>query len=245
LLQLDWLGWDADKVGKAPKPSRADGAPGHHLQLKVQLGSGQEITAIGLRAADEQGGSSEDELRWSTLDTAAEYLAAEIDGRRLNPRGAKSLGRHSGAVVFDLYAHDIGQWDVHRIVYAEVLLSNGSRIAGPGIFMPPPDRLLGIWQMHCATNAPGAFEPMTMSGRIQLIWQADDSIIGHFDGIPTSGKLGKDGKIEGFAEDSSTRVIWHGELENPTRGRPLRGGGGFRFEQSSEHCTGEGMWGNR
>lgn len=244
-LALEWLGWDADKVGKDPQPQAPDGAPDHHLRLTLALASAQEIAAIELGEADGYGGPAEDGLRWSTQDEGAEYLAAEVDGRRLNSAAAAPLGSHAEDAMFDLYAHDIGQWNAQTSVVAAVLLADGRRLAHVFTLEPPPDRLLGLWQMHCANPAPEAFEPMTISGLLQLNLQPDDSITGYFGTLPLHGKLDVSGRVAGSAEDSTARVVWQGQLDKPERGNSLRGSGGFKFERAQAGCLGEGVWSNR
>jgi hypothetical protein len=244
-LELEWLGWAADKVGKDPQPQAPDGAPDHHLQLGLKLASMQEIAAIELAETDGHGRPAEDGLRWSTQDAAAEYLAAETDGRRLNPAAAATLGPHAGNAVFDLYAHDIGQWNVHGSIVAAVLLADGRRLAHAFTLESPPDRLLGLWQMHCNNPAPQAFEPMTISGRLQLILQPDDSITGYFGVLPLKGKLDPSGGVAGSAEASTARVVWQGQLDKAGRGKPPRGSGSFKFERAQDGCLGEGVWSNQ
>jgi hypothetical protein len=244
-LTLQWLGWDADRVGKDPQPQLPDGAPDHRLQLRLKPAPPQEIRAIELLEADDLGGPAEDGLRWSTGDAGAEYLAVEKDGHRLNRERAATLGAHAGDVLFDLYAHDFGQWPLHTSIVAAVVLPDGRRIERTVTLQPPPDRLLGVWQMHCPSRSPQAFEPMTMSGRLQLVWQPDGSITGFFGVLPVRGKVDASGHVEGIAEDPTGRAVWQGELERPQRGRPLRGTGSFELERTRDACVGSGAWSSR
>lgn len=245
-LQLEWLAWHADKVGKAPQAQKADGAPDHHLRLRLNLAAPQEIIAIELLEADVRNQAVKDGLHWSTQDANAEYLAAESDGRRLNPTAVSTLGRHAGDAVFDLYAHDIGQWDVGRSIVAQVLVADGRKLAHAFTLKSPPNQLLGIWQMHCENfSSPEAFEPRFLSGRLNLVWQPDGKITGYFGTLPLIGALDASGKIQGRAEDAAARVVWQGQVAKPRRGKPLRGSGSFKFEREQDGCLGEGAWTNR
>jgi len=239
-LQLQWLGWDQDKIGKDRNPD-PDGAPDHRFVLEVRLAAPQEIVAVALRTSNDQG-IPNDDLRWSSQGTDALQLAVESEGHRLSSPSGTSLGRHSGTVRLDLYAHDIGQWDTGRVVLAEVLLGDGRRLAHWAGLRPPPDRLLGIWQMHCSNNAPDAFEPITVSGRLQFTLLEDGTVRGSFGALPLTGRIAKGSAISGNAGDGKEAVEWRGELESAGRGESLRGRGTFRFVKATAGCQGEGVW---
>ena len=239
-LQLQWLGWDADQVGKGPAADKPDGAPDHRFTLQVRLPSMQEVVAIALAAPGDGG------VRWSSSGAPAEYLAVELDGQRLNYQGPRgpSLGEHTGKKAFDLYAHDIGQLGAGGTMIAEITLADRRRISHQVELEPPPDRLLGIWQMHCPNNAPHAFEPWTLSGRVQMLLHPDGSLTGFWGAMPLVGKLGEGGAVSGTAARDGERVTWKGELERVRPGRPLRGRGSFEFTETKDACVASGSWGS-
>lgn len=239
-LKLQWLGQDADKIGKDRSSLAPDGAPDHHMRLEVRPAMARQVITIELR---EDG--PEPALRWSTHAADAELLAVEMQGRRLLPTAGAPLAGAGTASVFDLYAHDIGQWAVDRSVVAELTLADGRKPTHVFTLTAPPDRLLGIWQMHCASTSPGAFEPMTISGRLQLVLLPGGAVTGLFGALPLTGRLDATGRVEGSAEDKGSRVEWQGQLDKRTRGAPVRGNGGFRFVRAADGCVEDGVWSSR
>lgn len=241
-LTLQWLGWDADEVGR--QGGGPDGAPDHRLRLSMHLKRAQDVVAVTLRTSDAQGIPADD-LVWSTRHGADPFLAAERDGRRLNVQAAPHLGRFAGPVVLDLYAHDLGHWGVGSHLLVQVALAGGRELVRWTRLEPPPDRLLGTWQMHCPPRSPEAFEPMTISGRLQLVRHADGRLSGFFGTLPLTGKLGRTGEVRGTAGGGEESVTWEGRLTAVARGRPLRGSGTFRFLRTTAACEGDGVWGER
>jgi hypothetical protein len=237
-LRLTWLGWDDDKVGNG-RNSAPDGAPDHHFVLELTLGMEQDINEVTLRSADEHGTPTNDQY-WSSHAKDASMLGVEVEGRRLNTPEAISIGGFAGKVKLDLYAHDIGQRRTHLV--AGVSLGNGRQLTQWTELAPPPDRLIGMWQMHCPSSNPNAFEPLHLSGRLQLRLHDDDTISGFFGTLPVTGKRSKDGAIAGTAAKGDELVEWKGELKNLKRGKPLHGSGSFRFVKSKDACVGEGVW---
>ncbi|HEX5760061.1 MAG TPA: PAN domain-containing protein [Thermoanaerobaculia bacterium] len=241
-FSLQWLGWDADEVGR--QGGGPDGAPDHRLRLSMDPKAAQDVVAITLQMSDEQGIPADD-LVWSTRHGADPFLAAKQDGRRLNAAAAPRLGRFTGPVVLDLFAHDIGQWQVDQHLLVRVTLAGGRELVRWTRLEPPPDRLLGIWQMHCPSSSPEAFEPMTLSGRLQLVRQADGGLSGFFGALPLTGKLDPSGEARGTAAAGEESVTWEGRLTAAARGKPLRGSGTFRFLRTAAACSGDGVWGSK
>lgn len=240
-LALEWLGWDADAVGR--EGGGPDGAPDHRLRLSFDLRSPQEVVAVMVRTSDAQGIPT-DALLWSTVPGAGSglFLAAEREGRRLNAEAAAGLGQFSGPVVLDLFAHDIGQWSAGSHLLAQVVLGGGRELVRWTPLEPPPDRLLGLWQMLCGPTSASAFEPQTISGRLQLVLQDDGVLSGFFGALPLTGRLGPSGEVRGTAAAGEESVIWEGKLTEVARGRPLRGGGQFHFVRTTSACLEEGTW---
>jgi hypothetical protein len=222
-LQLQWLGWEADKIGKSV-PAKPDGAPDHSFLLRVRAASPGEVLRICLIQPSAGG------LRWSN------------SGANVEPLFVESASGREGEVGFHLYAHDIGQFDAGRIVVAEVKLSNRT-VSHEVELRAPPDRLLGLWQMYCQNAPPHMFEPMTHSGHLQLIRQSDDTLTGWFGAMKLAGRMDATGSVQGTAEGGGGKVTWKGKLESPRRGKPLRGAGTFSVvEPSPDGCTGTGVW---
>jgi PAN domain-containing protein len=241
-LSLQWLGWDADEVGR--DGGGPDGAPDHRLRLSLSPKTAQDVVAVTLQMSDEQGIPADD-LVWSTRHGADSFLAAKQDGRRLNAEAAPLLGRFPGPVVLDLFAHDIDHWQVGQHLLVQVALAGGRELVRWTRLEAPPDRLLGIWQMHCQSRSPEAFEPMTISGRVQLVRHADGGISGFFGALPLTGKLDPSGEIRGTAGDGAESVTWEGRLTAAASGKPLRGSGTFRYLRTATACPGEGVWGSK
>ena len=241
-FSLQWLGWDADEVGR--QGGGPDGAPDHRLRLSLHPKTAQDVITVTLQMSDEQG-TPIDDLVWSTRFGADPFLAAKQDGRRLNAAAAPRLGRFAGPVVLDLFAHDIGQWQVEQHLLVRVALAGGGELVRWTRLEAPPDRLLGIWQMHCQSSSPEAFEPMTISGRLQLVRQADGGLSGFFGTLPVKGKLDPSGEIRGTAAAGAESVTWEGRLTAAAPGKPLRGSGTFRFLRTATACPGEGVWGSK
>jgi hypothetical protein len=240
-IDVQWLERDADKVGKPPDEARPDGVPDHHFRITLQFPVEDEVLEIELR---QESTVTPTTLRWNSIDASADYLAVERDGRRLNDPRA-SLGVYSGKVVFDVYAHDIGQWEVHRTLVTTVQVPEGPELMHVAALAPPPDRLGGLWRMHCRSDSPDAFEPMTMSGRILMVVDADRRVSGFFGSAPLTGALAADGRISGRAENADEQVEWQGKLDHYRSGATLLGQGEFRLLRSREACVGEGTWSNR
>jgi PAN domain len=236
---LQWLGWDADEVGR--QGGGPDGVPDHRLRLSLDSKTARDVVAVTLQMSDEQG-TPIDDLVWSTRHGADPFLAAEQDGRRLNAAAAPRLGRFAGPAVLDLFAHDLGQWQVDQHLLVRVALAGGGELVRWTRLQAPPDRLLGIWQMHCPPRSPQAFEPMTVSGRVQLVAHADGTLSGFFGALPLTGKLDPSGAVRGTAGDAAESVTWEGKLDKAARGKPLRGGGTFRFLRTATACEGDGVW---
>lgn len=234
-LTLAWLGRDADEIGKA-RDAGPDGAPDHHFRLQLRIPADQALASIELR----QKGSAP--LRWSTADTKAEPLLAELGGRRVQPGEQLRAAADGAKTVVDLYAHDIGQWDVNHTIVAEVNFASGRKVAHDVVIEPPPDQLLGFWETLCPSNN---FEPRQFNGRILLVRQPDDTLTGWFDWMRLEGKLDAGGKLEGSAEDAKNHVDFAGALERPVRGKPLKGSGTFKFTQQQDGCTASGSWSSR
>lgn len=241
-LSLQWLGWDADEVGR--QGGGPDGAPDHRLRLSLHSKTAREVVAVSLQMSDEQG-TPIDDLVWSTRHGADPFLAAKQDGHRLNVAAAPLLGRFAGPVLLDLFAHDIGQWQVDQHLLVRVALAGGGELVRWTRLEAPPDRLLGIWQMHCQSSSPEAFEPQTVSGRLQLVRGADGGLSGFFGALPLTGKLDPSGEVRGTAGDAAESVTWEGRLEKVVRGKPLRGDGTFRFLRTATACPGEGVWSSK
>ena len=241
-VELTWLGLDADKVGRTPAARESDGAPDHHFRLRVQLPSTQSIVAIELR---EHAQVTPTTRRWSSNDPNADFLAVERDGHRLNAEPDATLGTYSGTVEFDVYAHDTGQWDVHRSVVAAVQLTEVRELRTVIAIAPPRDRLIGRWEMHCASNSPTAFEPMTLTGRVLFVLESDGRVRGYFGAVPITGTFTAAGQIEGTGENADERVEWRGQLENYRSGTTPRGSGSFRLLRSKAACAGDGQWSSR
>lgn len=222
-LQLQWLGWDADKVGNARAPQKPDGAPDHSFVLRTRAASSDQVLRISLIEAADGG------LRWSNSGSNAEYLGVE-----------SAVGR-DGEVVFKLYAHDLGRWAAGSSLIAEVKLP-GRTVAHEFELQPPADRLLGRWQMHCTNTPPHMFEAMNQSGRMQFVRQGDDTLTGWFGTMRLRGKMDSSGNVRGTAEGGGGKVSWSGKLESPRRGKPLRGAGTFTVEAHRDGCTGTGSW---
>ncbi len=240
-LALQWLGWDADEVGR--EGGGPDGAPDHRLRLSFELQSPQEVVAVVVRTSDEQG-TPIDTLVWSTVPggDAGLFLAAEREGRRLDAEAATGLGRFTGPVVLDLFAHDIGQWSAGSHLLVQVVLGGGRELVRWTQLRPPPDRLLGLWQMLCPPRSPEAFEPQTISGRVQMVLDGDGALSGFFGALPLTGKLDPSGEVRGTAAAGEETVSWEGRLTQAARGRPLRGSGSFRFLRTTSACPEEGVW---
>lgn len=219
-FQLQWLGWEADKVGKST--AKPDGAPDPSFLLRVRAASPAEVLRISLVEPGAGG------LRWSNSGANVELLHVESEAAR------------EGEVAFQLYAHDIGQFDTGRSVIAEVKLASRT-VSHELELQAPPDRLLGRWEMHCGNAPPHMFEAMTHSGRLQLIRQGD-TLTGWFGAMKLTGRMDATGNVSGTAEGGGGKVTWNGKLQSPRRGKPLRGSGTFTVEASAEGCTGTGMW---
>lgn len=238
-LSLEWLGRDADKVSKQAPHRGSDGALDHHFRLSLQAGAAAPIRAIELREHDP---ARPETLAWNSRDEDSDHLAVERDGRRLNRSADASLGSHPGDVVFDLYAHDIGQWEVYRSVIVEVQYADGSKLQRAATLTWPNDRLMGIWQLLCPPESAEAFEPRTMSERVLLILQADGKLDGYFGSMPLSGTVDANGRVEGRAGNADADVEWHGALLVFGPGKPAVGSGEFAFKRSKHECIGEGQW---
>jgi hypothetical protein len=240
-LRLEWFGWDADKVGKEPKVHEPDGVPDHRFILTAHLGSPQDVLSVSLRTTDEQG-IPINNLRWGSHGPDALYLGVESDGRRLNSAEGLPLGRFSETAVFDLYAHDVGQWQAGSHVLVEVRLGDGRTLGRWTRLAAPPDRLLARWQILCEPRSPDAFEPMTFSGRLQFRLLPDGNVTGYFGVMRLTGRLGDARTVSGRAEGGNESVQWRGTLERVVPGKPLRGKGSFRFDRTTSSCSEQGTW---
>jgi len=238
--RLAWQGSDADQVGHQTTDGQPDGRPDQHLRLSLMLPSPQEIIAITLHDADDQGIPAS--FHWSSKDSAFPILGVTVDGRRLNPSHAPSLGQFSGAVVFDLFANDNGIWEKGRFVLVEVSLANGQKLGHWTQLEPPAGRLIGKWNILCNNSSPQAFEPLTLSGRFHMDVQPDGRITGRFWDMPLSGTVDQSGAASGTAESREFAITWNGTIPKPARHRPLQGKGNFKFQRGNQDCFSDGQW---
>ena len=248
-VDLQWLGRDADKVSKLAPHAGGDGVLDHHFRLRLHGAPAAPIIAIELRDHENL---APDTLVWRSNDAddepgviehrALEHLLVERNGRVLNTTPKGALGSHPGEVALDLYAHDIGQWDVYRSVVAEVQFADGRKLTRTTTLTWPPNRLMGVWQLLCPPGDANAFEPMTMSGRVLMLLQDDGRIGGWFGQLPLTGTLDAKGHVQGRAGNADADVEWQGELVVFARGQPAVGSGSFRFSRSRKECVGEGAW---
>lgn len=234
-LALAWLGQDTDKLGKA-RDLGPDGAPDHHFRLQLRIPADQALASIELHGT---GGAT---LLFSTSDAKAQPLVAESGGRRLQP-GEQLLPAANGAKsVIDLYAQDIGQWNVHDAIVAEVAFASGRKVAHEFTIEPPPDQLLGTWDTLCSSTS---WEPRQFNGPLLIVRHADDTLTGFFGALPLAGRLDTSGRIDGSAEDAKNHVDFSGQLERFARGKPLAGSGKFEFTRQQDGCTASGSWSTR
>jgi hypothetical protein len=240
-MQLVWYGWDADKVGRQTTDGQPDGSPDHHMRLSVTLTSPQEVIAIAVYSADDQG-ISKDRMGWSSKDPESSILAVETGGHRLNPRHTPSLGRFSGTMVFDLFAADYGQWEKSRIVLVEIELTNGQKRGHWFRLEPPEGRLIGKWDILCDNPSPQAFEPRTLSGRFSMDVQADGRITGRFANMILTGSVNQSGAASGIAGSSTDSITWQGTITTLGRTNPLTGKGDFKFQRGNQECFSDGHW---
>ena len=240
-IQLVWYGWDTDKVGRQTTDGQPDGSPDQHMRLSVTLTSPQEVIAIAVYSADDQG-IAKDRPGWSSKDPESSILAVETAGHRLNPSHTPSLGRFSGIVVFDLFAADYGQWEKGSVVLVEIELTNGQKRGHWFRLEPPEGRLIGKWHILCDNPSPQAFEPRTLSGRFYMDVQTNGRITGRFANMALTGSVNQSGAASGTAESGEAAITWNGTIPQPVRNRLLKGKGNFKFQRGNQACFSDGHW---
>lgn len=239
-VRLVWLGWDADRVGHGPQ-GEPDGKFDHHFRLTLVLGSAREVRSIALFKADDRGRVVE-QHHWASAEADSEILGVEHDGRRLNPRHVPSLGRFRGTVVFDLFAGDLGGFDVGDHGLVEVAMDDGRALRQTVALVPPEGRLIGQWNALCPAESPQTFEPMTISGRFYVDLAADGRITGRFGDAVVTGRLDSSGVVSGSGIAATETIMWRGTITPASRGRRLAGKGDLTLQIKERPCLGGSWW---